>query len=65
MEFHQFLRRAYDCTDTELVEWIFRLEQEEISEGSQSIADTGAVARYNEVRKKLVVLRIELLERSH
>lgn len=64
MEFHQFLKRADTCTDTELVEWIFRLEQDEIREGSQSIADTGAVARYREVRKQLVILRIELFERS-
>lgn len=65
MKFHQFLRRAYDCNDTELVEWINRLEQQEKFEGSQSITDTSAAKRYQEIRKRLVVLRIELLERSH
>lgn len=65
MEFHRFLRRAITCTDDELVLWIFNLEQQEIFEGRQSITDIDALDRWREIRKCLVVLRVELLERSH
>lgn len=65
MKFHQFLRRAMTCTNDELIEWIFNLEQQEIFEGRYSITDIGAVDRYQEIRKCLVVLRVELIERNH
>lgn len=65
MEFHWFLRRAMTCTEDELIEWIFRLEQEEIALRCQSITNEQALSAYRIVRKHLVVLRVELIARGH
>lgn len=65
MKRNQVLKLASHCTVDELEAWVFRLEQEERDLGRQSITNVAAVDRYREIRKRLVVLRIELIESGH
>lgn len=65
MEIGEFLRRSMACTDSELIEWIWSLEEQEKVEGRQSITSVAALDRYRLVRQRLVILRVELLVRSH